>query len=82
MARCTSIFRREAPNPDPGNPYGYNWNQEMLALPGGYLIAPFRTTPYRVSVLNADWDRHMGRPGSHAGFRAPQAIHDGVSVDG
>lgn len=49
-------------NPDPGNPYGYNWNQEMLAVPGGYLVAPFRSTPYRVSVLNADWEGTWAAP--------------------
>jgi hypothetical protein len=42
-------------SPDPGNPYGYNWTDEMLSLPGGYLVAPFNPTPYRVSILNADW---------------------------
>jgi hypothetical protein len=42
-------------DPDPGNAYGYDWNQQMLAVPGGYLVAPFRSTPYQVSVLNADW---------------------------
>lgn len=48
-------FPSGAANPDPGNPYGYNWNQEMLGQPGGYLVAPFRSVPYRASVLNADW---------------------------
>lgn len=49
-------------NRDPGNAYGYNWNQEMLAVPGGYLVAPFRSTPYRVSVLNADWEGTWAAP--------------------
>lgn len=48
-------FPTTSANPDPGNPYGYNWNQQMFALPGGYLVAPFRSAPYTVSVLNADW---------------------------
>src|SRR5262245_15061059 len=47
---------------DPGNAYGYNWNQEMFALPSGYLVAPFRTTPYTVSVLNADWSGTWNTP--------------------
>ena len=55
-------------SPDVGNPYGYNWNQEMLALPGGYLVAPFRTTPYRVSVLNADWSGTLEEPDRTAEF--------------
>jgi hypothetical protein len=41
--------------PDPGNPYGYNWNQEMFGVPEGYLVASYRASPYRVSVLNAAW---------------------------
>jgi len=49
-------------NVDPGNPYFYNWNHEMLSLPGGYLVAPFRTNPYRVSVLNADWEGTWATP--------------------
>jgi hypothetical protein len=55
-------FPSGSSNPDPGNPYGYNWNQEMLGLPGGYLVAPFRTTPYNVSVLNADWSGTWDSP--------------------
>jgi len=55
-------FPSGAANPDPGNPYGYNWNHEMLSLPGGYLVAPFRTNPYRVSVLNADWEGTWSAP--------------------
>jgi hypothetical protein len=55
-------FPSGAANPDPGNPYGYNWNHEMLSLPGGYLVAPFRTNPYRVSVLNADWEGTWASP--------------------
>ncbi|MFQ5599658.1 MAG: putative glycoside hydrolase, partial [Candidatus Krumholzibacteriia bacterium] len=42
-------------NVDPGNPFGYNWYQEMLAVPEGYLVAPFSADPYRVQVINADW---------------------------
>jgi hypothetical protein len=55
-------FPNGAANPDPGNVYGYNWNQEMLALPGGYLVAPFSATPYTVSVLNADWSGTWSEP--------------------
>ena len=61
-------FPSGSANPDPGNPYGYNWNQEMSALPGGYLVAPFRTTPYRVSVLNADWDGTLSAPNRSPDF--------------
>jgi len=61
-------FPSGSANPDPGNPYGYNWNQEMQALPGGYLVAPFRTTPYRVSVLNADWHGTWDAPQRSADF--------------
>jgi hypothetical protein len=39
--------------PDPGNAYGYNWNQEMFGNPEGYLVAPFSPTPYAVQILNA-----------------------------
>jgi len=30
--------------------------------PGGYVVAPFRATPYRVSVLNADWSGTFTTP--------------------
>jgi len=49
-------------NVDPGNPYGYNWNQEMFAAPGGYLMGDFSTDPMFVSVLNADWTSSGGQP--------------------
>ena len=55
-------FPSGSSSPDFGNPYGYNWNQEMLGLPGGYLVAPFRTVPYRISVLNADWSGTWTEP--------------------
>lgn len=55
-------FPSGSSNPDPGNVYGYNWNQEMLVQPGGYLVAPFRSTPYAVSVLNADWSGTFTTP--------------------
>jgi len=61
-------FPSGSANPDPGNPYGYNWNHEMVTLPGGYLVAPFRTTPYRVSVLNADWQGTWAAPNRSADF--------------
>ncbi len=35
-------------NVDPGNPYRYNWNQEMLDAKSGYLVAPFTKSPYEV----------------------------------
>ena len=38
---------------DPGNVYGYNWLEPMLARPNGYLEAPFSSDPYRVLVVNA-----------------------------
>lgn len=55
-------------NPDPGNVYGYDWNRQMLAVPGGYLVAPFRSTPYLVSVLNADWSGSWAEPDRSAEF--------------
>jgi hypothetical protein len=58
--------RRTAP--DPGNPYGYNWMQEMFASPGGYLFAPFREVPYRASILNATWDGTLAAPARSADF--------------
>jgi len=61
-------FPTASSNPDPGNTYGYNWNQEMLAQPGGYLVAPFRSTPYTVSVLNADWRGTWAAPSRSADF--------------
>jgi hypothetical protein len=42
-------------NVDYDNPYGYNWNQEILSCPGGYLVAPFLDVPYTFQVLNGDW---------------------------
>jgi hypothetical protein len=42
-------------NVDYDNPYGYNWYEEMLLAPGGYLPTPFRTNPYTLSVLNGDY---------------------------
>src|SRR5262245_2407942 len=42
-------------NVDYANYYGYNWNEEMLNCPGGYLTAPFRASPYKIQVLNGDW---------------------------
>ncbi len=55
-------------NPDPGNAYGYDWNQQMLAVPGGYLVAPFRPAPYLASVLNADWSGTWTAPDRSAEF--------------
>ena len=46
---------------DPGNPYGYNWNSEMLGVPQGYLTAAFQSDPMFVSVLNADWTGTNGQ---------------------
>ncbi len=42
-------------NVDYDNLYGYNWNEEMLGCPGGYLTSPFRSSPYKVQILNGDW---------------------------
>jgi hypothetical protein len=55
-------------NVDYDNPYGYNWNQEMVTCPGGYLAAPFRTTPYIVRVLNADYNGTTWLPARDAEF--------------
>ena len=49
-------------NVDYDNLYGYNWNQEMIAAPGGYLVTPFRAAPYQVQVLNADWSGTVWEP--------------------
>ena len=51
----TEYFPSENSNVDYGNPHGYNWNQEVITCPAGYLAAPFRTDPFRVQILNADW---------------------------
>lgn len=40
---------------DPGNAHGYSWMSSMFAQPSGYLAAPFRSTPYNVSIINAGW---------------------------
>ena len=40
---------------DLGSPYGYNWNYEMFQSPGGYLAAPFSTSPYRLQIVNSSW---------------------------
>lgn len=42
-------------NVDYGVPYGYNWNEEMLACSGGYLVAPFNPSPELFQVLNGDY---------------------------
>jgi hypothetical protein len=49
-------------NVDPGNPYGYNWNDEMTGIPGGYLTGSFQRDPMFVSVLNADWTANGEEP--------------------
>lgn len=61
-------FPTTTANPDPGNAYGYDWNRQMLAVPGGYLTAPFRPTPYLLSVLNADWSGSWTAPDRSAEF--------------
>lgn len=40
---------------DYGNPYDYNWNVEMFDLQGGYLTAPFSTSPQRANIMNASY---------------------------
>lgn len=42
-------------NVDYDIPYGYNWNEEMLACSGGYLVAPFNPNPELFQVLNGDY---------------------------
>lgn len=42
-------------NVDYDNNYGYNWNEEMLCAPGGYLTTQFNPSPYKVQVTNAEW---------------------------
>ena len=39
---------------DYGNPYRYNWWQEMFQYPGGYLVSPFNPNPYVIKILNAE----------------------------
>jgi hypothetical protein len=47
---------------DAGNAYGYNWNYEMMQLPGGYLVAPFSQSPYSVQILNSSWRGNWDAP--------------------
>lgn len=42
-------------NEDYDNVFGYNWYEEMLQAPGGYLTTPFDSLPYTLSVLNGDY---------------------------
>lgn len=49
-------------NVDYDNAYGYNWNEEILNCPGGYLVTPFDPTPYKVQVLNGDWWGSLWQP--------------------
>jgi hypothetical protein len=45
-----------------GNPHGYAWAKQMLAEPGGYLVAPFRAAPYVAPILNAGWAGSWDEP--------------------
>jgi len=49
-------------NVDPGNPYLYNWNFEILDPRSGYLAAPFSAVPYRASILNSVWTGTQAQP--------------------
>jgi hypothetical protein len=42
-------------NIDYDNPHGYNWNEEMLCAPSGYLVAPFLSDPYTLRIVNAHY---------------------------
>src|SRR5262245_5619918 len=53
---------------DPGNPYNYNWNYEMLDPLSGYLTAPFSTVPYRATIMNAVWTGTWTQPDRTAEF--------------
>ena len=53
---------------DPGNPYNYNWNFEMLDPLSGYLTAPFSTDPYPASIMNSVWTGSVIEPQRTAEF--------------
>src|SRR5262249_8070236 len=55
-------------NVDFDNLYGYNWNEEILDCPGGYLPAPFLASPYKAQVLNATWWGSLYSPARSADF--------------
>lgn len=55
-------------NVDYDNAYGYNWNEEMLGCPGGYLVTPFNPSPYLVQVTNADWWGSLWSPARGSEF--------------
>jgi len=38
---------------DPGNPYHYNWNYEMMDAAAGYLTSPFSAQPYKATIMNS-----------------------------
>jgi hypothetical protein len=56
-------------NVDYGSPYGYNWNEEMIACPGGYLAAPFNPDPVDIRILNADWNGSLYFPADDPNFQ-------------
>jgi len=53
---------------DPGNPYRYNWNFEMLHPREGYLTAPFSTVPYPAPIMNSVWTGTQTQPNRTAEF--------------
>jgi hypothetical protein len=55
-------------NVDYDNGYGYNWYEEMMACPHGYLEAPFSTDPYDITIMNADYYGYMWTPARNAEF--------------
>jgi hypothetical protein len=55
-------------NVDPGNPYGYNWNEEMFSPSAGYLVAPFATRPYATSIMNSVWTGTATQPDRSSDF--------------
>jgi hypothetical protein len=69
-------------NAEYGNPYGYNWNEQMLAWPGGYLAAPFRAAPYNVQIVNAAADGDFSAPVRNAAFERQKRFTLGSALLG
>jgi len=62
-------FPSASSNVDYDSPYGYNWNEEMITCPGGYLSAPFNPNPVDIRILNADWSGTLYEPAAGQQFQ-------------